>query len=121
MSSTNMVPPGMKARMSRRGEWRRRVFLLAVCGAFLLAGCHSYPEVTSPEALAFLKQLYTACNTRSLERLEACEQELAELVAQQQVSAEEEAAFAGIIEQARAGDWQRAQDAALRFADDQIR
>lgn len=87
----------------------------------LLAGCREHPQVTSRESLDFIKQVYTACNTRSAERLSACNRKLDELVAQGQLSEAEQNSFRGILSSAQAGDWDAAQRSSLQFARDQVR
>jgi hypothetical protein len=86
-----------------------------------LAGCQQYPEVTSRASLDFIKQVYTACNTRSLPRLADCEAELETLRAAGAIGAEEHTAFVDILALAREGQWQAAQGASLQFAEDQVR
>ena len=89
--------------------------------ALLAAGCRPYPAVTSPESLRLLRQVYTACNTHSDARLTACRTRLAELERAALVTAAEQQAFHEIIDRADRGEWDAAQQAALRFAKDQLR
>lgn len=86
-----------------------------------LGGCREHPRVTSRESLEFIKQVYTACNTRNPERLKVCRVKLDELVAQSQLSESEQESFRSIIRIAEAGDWDSAQRSSLQFARDQIR
>lgn len=101
--------------------------LLRACGAVVsallltAAGCGQYPEVTSAESLRFIKQVYTACNTRSSVRLAACEARLDELHSTGQMTDAERQAFDDILAQANAGAWQEAAESSLEFAEDQVR
>ncbi len=82
-------------------------------------GCRSYPKVSSKESLLLVRMLNTACNTQDAKRLQAAEERLAQLVAAGQVTTEEQQAFAEIVKQAQAGQWQQAEAAALKMAQDQ--
>lgn len=84
-------------------------------------GCRTYPPASSPEALTLMKQLYTACNTRNLDRLTKTEQRANQLEQEGQLTAQERAAVQRIIDQAKAGDWDRAQRESLKYAEDQVR
>jgi hypothetical protein len=95
--------------------------LLAWCLMGALIGCRGYPEATSLESQDFIKQVYTACNTRSESRLDRCEQRLAELLKSDRISQVEAAAFEKILKRARNGEWEAAQDQALEFAQQQLR
>jgi hypothetical protein len=83
-------------------------------------GCRSYPVVTSAESLNELKRLYGACNTRDVRRLQQCEDTITRLDGAGKLSADEVTAFRKIIGMARANQWDDAQAAALKFAEDQI-
>ena len=84
-------------------------------------GCSRYPKATSRESMDFIKQVYTACNTKKLERLAACKERLAELESEQKISTPEIQAFKQILELASQGDWETAQSMALKLAQDQVR
>ena len=84
-------------------------------------GCSRYPEVTSPESQSFIQQVYTACNTRDVERLKKCQQKLVELVEANQVGEAEQREFERILELARSGKWEESQEASLDFAKRQVR
>ena len=94
---------------------------LLVALPFTLGGCRSYPEVTSAESQNFIKQVYTACNTKSIDRVSKCVERLNELTSQNLISKSEAAAFNRILELAQANDWQSAQEQALEFAQRQVR
>ncbi len=82
-----------------------RLTRLLVLGSFVtMLGCSRYPEVTSPEAQEFIQQIYTACNTRDVERLKICEEKLATLVDAKQVGQAEQKEFQRIIDMARRGN-----------------
>jgi hypothetical protein len=80
-----------------------------------------YPEVTSRESLQLMKLLYSACNTKDPKRLNQVEINLKKLISQGKVNETEQAAYAQIIEQAKAGEWKSAEAASFRFAEDQVR
>jgi hypothetical protein len=84
-------------------------------------GCRQYPEVTSKESLKLIKQLYTACNTRDSDRLAKVEERLAKIEADGKMSEREVDAFRAIIDLAREGEWERAERASFKFAQDQVR
>ena len=83
-------------------------------------GCRQYPPVTSREALTLLRLLNTACNTRDPVRLAEAERQLADLDRQGKLSAKEKAAFEKIVARARAGEWEEAEAAAFKMAQDQV-
>lgn len=107
---------------------RRRLYqLLGAAGVLLVSllvvwwpGCRQYPAVSSRESLSLLRQLNTACNTRDDTRLAEVERRLAELNRQGKVTPEEKAGYDRIIGMARAGKWDDAEKAALKFAQDQV-
>lgn len=86
-----------------------------------MMGCREHPRVTSRESLDFIKQVYTACNTRNQERLTVCRQKLDELAASGELSEAEQESFRSIISSAESGDWASAQRSSLQFARDQMR
>lgn len=102
---------------------RNKTILFLACVVYVtgLAGCGSYPKVTSRESLDFIKQVYTACNTRNAKRLMACEMQLETLSRSGKISNEEMVAFGKVIELAKNEDWDEAQNQALKFAKDQVR
>ncbi len=94
---------------------------LAIAVLIVLAcGCSSYPQVTSAESLKFIRQVYTACNTKSPERVAKCAARLNELTAEKLISESEEATFRQILELAESGDWEASQQQALEFAQRQV-
>ncbi len=93
------------------------ILLVAMSGL----GCREYPPVTTRESQDLIKLVYTASNTRSEPRLAECERRLNLLIEEKKISDIEKAAFQKIIQQAKQGDWQAAQDEALQFARDQVR
>jgi len=100
-------------------SFRLSILLLIVFS--LLAGCSQHPKATSRESLEFIKQVYTACNTKDSKRLALCEKRLAELQSEDKISKEEVKSFRRVLEIASKGDWESAQDIAFQFAKDQIR
>lgn len=99
----------------------RRWLAGAVLGLACLSGCREHPQVTSRESLDFIKQVYTACNTRSADRLTACRSKLDTMVAEGQLSEAEQNSFREILSTAESGDWESAQKSSLQFARDQVR
>lgn len=83
-------------------------------------GCRQYPPVTSKESLKLMKLLYSACNTKDPQRLAEVERRLAELEQQGKLSPEEKAGFDRIIGMAKEGNWEKAEAAAFKFAQDQV-
>ncbi len=83
-------------------------------------GCRQYPAVTSQESLQHMKLLYAACNTRDTQTLDRVEKGVERLTQEGMLSPAEQQAFARIIGMAKAGDWERAEQAAFKFAQDQV-
>lgn len=100
-----------------RASWSIGSLLLLA----LLVGCDSQPEVASPEALNLIKKFYTAVNSKSEQRLADSVAELKELVGSQKLSTAEQRAFEEIADLARGGQWDKAQQRALSFAEAQVR
>lgn len=107
-----------------RSSARWLVGVLALLTVALLAvwwpGCRQYPPVSSKESLALMKLLYAACNTRDEKRLTEVERRLADLERTGKVGPEEKGGYDRIIGLARGGDWAGAEDAAFKFAQDQV-
>lgn len=95
--------------------------VLGVLVMLLLVGCNPQPRATTAESMELIKQVYTACNTKNTERLEKAEARLKTLVDQQLISEDERVEFESIIAQAREGQWEKAQNRALSFAETQVR
>ena len=104
--------------LSRSG-CRLAVMLTVVLSLFV--GCSRHPKATSRESLDFIKQVYTACNTKDAKRLATCEKRLAELQSGEKISKEEIKSFKRVLEIASKGDWESAQNIALQAAKDQVR
>ena len=83
-------------------------------------GCRHYPAVSSKESLQVMKLLYTACNTRDHAKLTRVEQSLEKAAKAGKLTPQEQAAFRGIVDMARQGEWERAEKASFRFAQDQV-
>jgi len=84
----------------------RRVF---ACLTLVMAiGCNSAPPLGSEEVSSTADALYTAVTSRRLELVDAAEESLNKLHAEQQVSPAAMAVLQAIIDQARAGEWQAA-------------
>ena len=106
----------------RRLRWR--IGAVSLGAAVLLIvwwpGCREYPAVTSKESLGLMRLLYAACNTKDPARLAKVEKDLEKLTRDNKLTPPEHEAFAGIVDMAKAGDWTRAEKAALKFAQDQV-
>lgn len=109
--------------MARNRHSRTQVAytILVVLGLCMAAGCREYPPVSTEESQDMIKLVYTAANTRDEARLAACEIRLKQLIEEKKMGEKESAAFQKIIDQAKKGDWQAAQNDALQFARDQVR
>lgn len=83
-------------------------------------GCREYPAVTSEEGMYLMQLLYTACNTKDPVRLTKTEQGVEKATHEGKLSMAEQKAFAKIIGLAKQGQWQDAEKAAFKFAQDQV-
>jgi hypothetical protein len=83
-------------------------------------GCRQYPPVTSRESLSLMRLLNTACNTKDAVRLAKAEKQFQSLDRAGKLAPKERAAFESIISHAKAGDWESAETAAYKMAEDQI-
>jgi len=95
--------------------------MMILVALILIAGCGRHPRATSRESLEFIKQVYTACNTKDSKRLATCKERLLELQLKENISKEEVKSFERLLETASQGEWETAQNAALQFARDQVR
>lgn len=110
----------MKTRIFLSSNACRCVVIL-MAHLSLFAGCTQHPKATSRESLEFIKQVYTACNTKNAKRLAACEERLAQLESEEKISKEEIKSFQRVFAIASNGDWESAQNLAFQFAKDQVR
>ena len=92
----------------------------SIIAAGVWSGCREYPAVTSEESLSLMKLLYAACNTKDPVRLAKVEEGVDRATREGKLSAAEQEAFAKILGMAKAGDWERAEKAAFKFAQDQV-
>jgi hypothetical protein len=107
---------------------RRRLRLLLGLAAVLAIAMaivwwprfRQYPAVTSRESLQLMKLLYAACNTRDQARLARVEAGLQRLTEEGKITPAETESFRSIIALTKMGDWKAAQQASLRFAEDQV-
>jgi hypothetical protein len=110
----------MKSRLQTPGRVTIFVAAILVASAFCV-GCSKHPKATSRDSLEYIKQVYTACNTKNAKRLAACEDRLIELESEGKISQQEIKSFLIVLETAKKGDWESAQTMALKYAQDQVR
>ncbi len=103
--------------------WLRRGPMISVLLTCLLAwGCGpSYPKIHSRESLEILLALRTACSTQNLERLRKVEKALDQARKEGKLSQEEADTLSRIVELAREGHWQQAEQACRAFQKAQVR
>jgi hypothetical protein len=101
-------------------KWMMLAGLLLAAALVWRPGCRHYPQITSPQGMQLVKLLYTACNTRDLNRLESAEKQLAAIKLEGKISASEIVSFEAIIAQAKRGEWAQAEKASFRFIEDQV-
>lgn len=109
-------------------EATRLRWLLSLCAILFMAclllywpGCRQYPEATSAESMKLMKLLYAACNTRDAVRLRRAEQRLEQVIRAGKMTEREQESFRKILNLARDGEWEQAEKASFRFAQDQVR
>jgi hypothetical protein len=95
--------------------------LVVVLLAAWLWNSKSYPEATSADGLKLIRALYSACSSRSEERLTRVDRLLVTTEAKGNLAEPELAAFRSIIELARTGAWDEATAQSYQFAQDQVR
>jgi len=83
-------------------------------------GCRQYPPVSSKESLELMKLLYSACNTKDEKRIAKVEEGIEKLTREGKMAPAERESFDKIIGLARAGNWEKAEEAAFKFAQDQV-
>lgn len=93
------------------------VLLLAVV-AVCVRGCGHYGEVNA-KTFGHAKALYSICNRRDAEWLDASEGMIAESESSAEISSKEAGYLREIIATARAEDWQEAQQMARQLMSDQ--
>lgn len=119
---TDGRPAKKSGAKKRPGLWFGLAFALTVgLGLMGLRGCRGYPEVNSREAMETIKLLYNACSSRDPVRLEAAALRLGDLEKNGDLTHRESAAFRQILDDAQSGQWDRARDSCLQFAEDQVR
>ncbi len=80
--------------------------LLGVVLVFSVIGC-GYGEVSS-ETYEYAMALYSVCNSRDAQRLEAFSEQFENAKAEGSVSANESQVLTAIIKEAQAGEWESA-------------
>ena len=92
---------GSHRRATFRGVSAWLILVMAI-------GCNSAPPLGSEEVSSTADALYTAVTSRRLELVDAVEENLNKLQAEQQISPAAMTALKAIIDQARTGEWQDA-------------
>ncbi|MDX1965072.1 MAG: hypothetical protein SFX18_18140 [Pirellulales bacterium] len=107
--------------------WRLRV-LMACLGMTILCAAavwwsqrRIYPPASSPESMTLIKQLYTACNTQSTALLEKTLLRMQTALQRGELTAMEHNSMELIANRAKAGEWESATRAMLKYAQDQRR
>ncbi|VTR98137.1 hypothetical protein [Tuwongella immobilis] len=104
-------------------SWKQGSFLaLGLVGVLAIwwPGCREYPPVSHPDGIRLIQQLYSACNSRDATRLARAEATLTQAIAKGHVTVTERKSFEAILQQAKAGQWDAAAAASLKFAQDQV-
>jgi hypothetical protein len=96
---------------------RSRFYLGAIAGV-LLSGCGGAPQF-SADNRELLKPLHTAVSAKKLEWVTATEEKINARKEAGSLSDAELAAMNGVIENARAGNWDAAQSAVIALIDGQ--
>jgi hypothetical protein len=109
------------ARLRPAAGWTALAVLIVVLLTLWLPGWRTYPEATSRESLDLIKALYSATSAQNEEWLARVETEIAEAAEEGKMSPRERDAFDRITATARSGEWSAAQQASLRFAEEQLR
>lgn len=121
MSTNPRTDPDSTGNPTRLRWLTGTALVLALPVAFLWwPGCRQYPAVTSQESLRLMKLLYTATNTRDPVRLGRVETGVQKAAQDGKLTPAEGAAFQKVIAMARAGNWEGAERASFRFAQDQV-
>ncbi len=109
--------------MWNRRSWLNSIFLVVLTGAAIYVWSPrwpSFPVITHPEADRLLRQLYTACSSRDMEKLSAARERFEILKNNNIVTVTEQSAFEKIFKWAERQFWNIAARDCLRFAEDQI-
>ena len=98
----------------------KSLFVALLLAVILISGCNHHPVVSSPESQVLIQRLYTACNTRNVERLTAAVKIYDQLKESSKVLEAESKIFDQIINLAREDRWEEAAETSLRFAEGQV-
>lgn len=101
-----------------RNSFCLRLVVLLVLTLLPLNGC-GYPEV-SPKTYELSKTLYSVCNQKSEERLEAVQKLIQSALGQNEINEREADWLNGIIAQAQDGNWDTATKEVRQMMEDQI-
>jgi hypothetical protein len=93
---------------------------LVTCMLLAGLGCTKNPPVQSEESLQAMRLLYSACNAKDPARLKKVEIMVNAGRETKTWPEEELATFDKILSLAKAGEWKKAEDAAYKFAEDQV-
>lgn len=85
-------------------EWRSAVLVVLAAGAI---GCGGSPDVTSETGLKSLDALYTAVTSRKPELVDQCAKQVSRLKESGDLSGSAADTLEGVIQRAKAGEWQQ--------------
>ncbi len=95
-------------------------FFALLLAVSLCLGCGGYPEI-SPAAYQYAKALYSVANRQRSEKLDAVSHQISESQRDGKITEREAEWLRRIIDDARQGEWQTAQQVARQMMDDQVR
>lgn len=106
--------------MQTRSKWILLFVLLLALLWLWGPRWRQYPAVTSPESLTLIKLFYNASSAQDPERVITAQQRLKRLIETGQLTAAEQTAFERVATLIQNQQWEQAQRACLRFAEEQI-
>jgi len=101
-------------------SWNRDLCVAILLAFFFISGCNHHPVVSSPESQVLIQRFYTACNTRSVDRLSAAVKIYDQLKGSSKVLEAESKIFDQIIHLAREDRWEEAAETSIQFAEGQV-
>jgi len=100
-----------------RSFWMRWSVLLSI---IIVIGCGGYGDV-SPTTYEYAKALFSICSRRSPVTLDHITEQIDESLDQQEITEREAGWLRQIIDEARAGDWEKALSRSRRMMEDQVK